>query len=449
MKRIYAIAVLLLLLACPQAQGAISFDAAASTSGQAATFTWSHTVAGSEPALFVAIGIQNDVAVSPVTAVTYNGTAMALARRDLVTFQIISELWYLPNPDGGAHPVTVELSTSSKMACGSISLNGVHQTDPVPTVNGNCNSSAQSGPVTVAITTAFDDSWLLDCMYLASASIPVTANSGQTEQWQDNTGGGADAQNSWGEGSTRAVGNAGSYDASWTWTGAKKWCLSVIEVRETVAVDDGQHYGRLYWRGANSVSAGTLAFWQFENNLVDKTGTYALEAEATGKAACYDQISPPNLSYHLCPEISDVNTCVHTDGAITGTVQTIEFYLYGNGVNNTWFFDGDAGANLCAGVQYRVGADPSFFFNINGWGYFQDTIVGGATSWFHYGITMDGVDCRIYRNNVEVKDGANVYQSVDEAWHFGNHRNHTVGCDIYIDMVRLSSVVRTSFPTLD
>lgn len=455
MNRIYAIAVFLFFSACPLGHAAISFDSAATTSGDLSTFTWTHIVAGEDPALFVAAGIQNPGATSPITAVTYNGVPMTLARRDFITFQVVSELWYLANPDGGSNPVTIELDATEKMACGSISLNGVHQTDPVPTVNGNCNSSAEVGPVTVAITTAFDDSWLLDCMYLATASIPVTATSGQTERWQDNTTGASDASNSWGEGSTRSVGSAGSYDASWDWGTSKKWCLSVIEVREQPAVvADGQNLLRLYWRGDNSITAGTLAMWQFENNLVDKTGTYDLEAEGTGTAACYDQLSQPNLSYHLAADASDLNTCMHTNGNITGTVQTLIFYVQvqTGAIANSWLFDGDGGVNNC---KVHANSDD-FYFCFGGTYNWHPETDHTLDQWYGYAVTMDGVNIKIYKQSdvpfgsfVTVKDGSNTYQSVNKTWHFGNQAAHSLASDRHLDWIRLMSTVETVFPILD
>lgn len=224
--------IILSLLAMPLvARAAIAFDAATTISGAASAFNWAHTVTGGNTLLVVFLGIQSNDATSPVTAVTYNDEALTMARRDFVTFQIVEEVWYKVAPASGSNTVSVLLDASQKMVCSATSLTGVHQADPVPTTSGACSSSAAVGPVTIAITTAYDDSWILDGMYLATGSVPVTAASGQTVRWTGNTTGGSDASNSLGSGGTESIPSASANDVIWTWGTSKKRCLQVIEVR--------------------------------------------------------------------------------------------------------------------------------------------------------------------------------------------------------------------------
>jgi len=225
-----------LFAATVPAKAAIGYDNASSTAAEATNINWSHTTgSGDDRALYVQVGIQNPVDVSPVTAVTYNDVAMTFIRRDRVTFQIFVETWGLVNPASGSNTVSVKMSESEKIAAGAISFTGVHQTDAWPTDAGRINSSGEAGPVTVSITTQYDDSWLVSLCQRNTANGPATVTSGDTQRWSNNTTGNPDASNSYGQGATRSVGTAGSYDVVWDWAGSYKNGQQVVEIREAPA----------------------------------------------------------------------------------------------------------------------------------------------------------------------------------------------------------------------
>ncbi len=189
----------------------------------------------------------------------------------------------------------------------------------------------------------------------------------------------------------------------------------------------------------------SLALWYFDNDLTDETGTYNMAAEGTGNAAAYGQTAPPQGTHHLSPNADDANTCVHTNGNITGTVKTFECFVhFQTGITtNKWLWDGDGGVNVFR-VQYHL---LHLYFCIDGNYNIHDEL-HAADTWYHYGITMSGAadpGIEIFKDNISIKEYANDYISVDKTWHIGNQAGHATASDYYVDEVHLSDVIRTVF----
>jgi len=124
--------------------------------GQINGATWSHTVTGSDPYLFV-VTYKNDAATS-VDGVTYNGSAMTLLEtraRSNYAPQIMY-LWGMANPPTGAHNVVVTTTGSdSASSAYSWSYTGV---DSIEADNSNAGNG---GTNTVSVTTTDADAVLV------------------------------------------------------------------------------------------------------------------------------------------------------------------------------------------------------------------------------------------------------------------------------------------------
>src|ERR1035437_1448003 len=116
--------VLLFFTAAFGIYGAIAYDNSASTSGQAASFTYAHIVnSGSDQIMIFGIGLRN--ASGTVTGVSYSARTLTFVTRTAAT-NFTSEIWYMLNPPQGSASVTVRLNARVRAAMGSTMYAGVN-----------------------------------------------------------------------------------------------------------------------------------------------------------------------------------------------------------------------------------------------------------------------------------------------------------------------------------
>ncbi len=225
-----ALAIGLMLLLASSASGAISFDAASSISGAATVYNWAHTNNGDF--LLVKIHYHDDSSGCDISSATYDGEAMTQLFCVETDFQFGVAYYYKVNPATGTNTISVTKLGTQKATMGGISLSGVHQSDPVPTFNTDLDSSADTGPSDLGITTVNVDSWLVgSCSIHTDDEFPVV-NSGQTSRWNSQTTGNPDSGNESVRGSTESVTTAQLYTDSYDWTTAHQHSHGVVEVRE-------------------------------------------------------------------------------------------------------------------------------------------------------------------------------------------------------------------------
>ncbi|TLZ55750.1 MAG: hypothetical protein E6K17_05080 [Methanobacteriota archaeon] len=219
----------------------IAFDASASTSGSAASFTFAHTTSGANRLLLVGVTIRTD-AGQTVSSITYAGAGLTFVRADTIAASVRSELWYRIAPATGSNSVVVTLSASAKAAVGAISLTGVDQTTPVDAQNGATGTSVTPS---VTVTTVMDGAWVVDAVAFRStgAGTPTgTAGAGQTQRWSQYNEGGGTATNIRGKGSTEGPKTpAGAVVMDWTLAASVDWAISGVAVRPTDARITVQH----------------------------------------------------------------------------------------------------------------------------------------------------------------------------------------------------------------
>lgn len=164
---------------------AIAFDAASkSSAGTGNTLTWSHTVTGSQPILFVLTSYEG---LNVPTGVTYNGVAMT--RIFGINTSDSNDLWYLINPATGANNVVATWNSSGPNRIASAaSYTGVKQTgqpeaQTTPTRNSSTSSLSQN------LDTIADNSWVIMAGFSSASNLAAgtaTTQRGTTA----NTGGG-------------------------------------------------------------------------------------------------------------------------------------------------------------------------------------------------------------------------------------------------------------------
>lgn len=153
------------------------------------TITFSHTVAGSEPVLWVCVsGFRSGGSVDP-TGVTYNAVALT----ELADFlggggndNAIS-LWRLINPAAGTANVVVTFAAATEAVAMSISYSGVDQTTPNDAIQEN--DSTATDP-THAITSETGDMVVDFVLGWGTAGDAWQASGGLTERLENsNTNG--------------------------------------------------------------------------------------------------------------------------------------------------------------------------------------------------------------------------------------------------------------------
>lgn len=209
--------------------GGIQIDTISTNSGDASSFTYSHTVgAGCVPTnrlLIVAVEL-NDAGGTTVSSITYNGTPMTfVASRQHASGKPRVEVYQLVAPPTGTHDVVVTLSGIDKVTIGAISYTGVDQTTPIEGV-----SIAEGTSTTPSVIVSSEAGDLVqDAMAtIADGSVtPPSAEAGQTARWNVEMGG-PGVTNHFGTGSTED--GAASVTMSWTLPESKDWVTIAFNI---------------------------------------------------------------------------------------------------------------------------------------------------------------------------------------------------------------------------
>ena len=163
---------------------AIEFDALGGpTSATSTGLTWSHTVGSGLNRLLIVVTSVSGVGVD-ITGVTYNSVAMTMA---LDTGNNPSyRIWYLANPDSGAHDVAASSNGdgSETIRGASTSYAGINQSEPVETAGAT--GAVGGSPLTINITTVRDGCWLVSGGKTDDA-VTVSAGAGTVVRGTDST----------------------------------------------------------------------------------------------------------------------------------------------------------------------------------------------------------------------------------------------------------------------
>ena len=151
-------------------------NVAGANRGTTSPVTWNHTVA-SGGVLYVYIGFQFPAA-DPVSAVTFDGAAMTLIKKDTNNSRQL-QVWGILNPTtGSAKAVSVSFSTTGTPTCwgGSVSYTGVNTSafsSVTPVANNNVGDT---NTISTSITTTADNSVVLGAIWDENINIASYTN---------------------------------------------------------------------------------------------------------------------------------------------------------------------------------------------------------------------------------------------------------------------------------
>ncbi|MCP4265297.1 MAG: hypothetical protein GY777_06940 [Candidatus Brocadiaceae bacterium] len=154
----------------------------------------SHNISGSNTLIVVGVSLDDGDSSKTVNTVTYNGISLT----QLVEIQgewngskNAAEIWYLnpsSNPADGSYDVvvTIDSGNTNEITAGVITFTDVDQATPIDTGTVQSNGGKAKDD-TLTVTSATDDL----VMNIATTATPsLTADTGQTELWNLELGGG-------------------------------------------------------------------------------------------------------------------------------------------------------------------------------------------------------------------------------------------------------------------
>jgi hypothetical protein len=176
---------LLALLLASTLQGAVALDTSANSSqapasGTDVAITIAYTVTGSNTYLIVGVSVYDSVRSSGImSAVTYNGVAMARINQTFVATTRTVDMWGLKNPATGTHNVVLTNGGAQSQATSTViisSWTGVDQTTPIGT------SAVATGTTTASTTvTSVAGGAAVDQIAESNSQTPTVTGSGQTQ----------------------------------------------------------------------------------------------------------------------------------------------------------------------------------------------------------------------------------------------------------------------------
>lgn len=168
-----------------KAHAAIGYDTATNSGAQttATSYSWSHTVTGTDTLLAVSAGVRLSNATF---SVTYNSVTMTAATSTNfgTAFSFIN---YLAAPAAGSNTVAVTIGggTPTSSGTGAVSLTGVDQGAPLDAVKVAIGNNVAS-PASVTVTTVADNAWIVDSIQTHN-NTPTVGGSAELRNSVDQT----------------------------------------------------------------------------------------------------------------------------------------------------------------------------------------------------------------------------------------------------------------------
>ena len=210
---------------------AIAFNSATSTNGNASSFTFSHTPAGTDRILLVYIAYKDS---SDMDSTVVFNTTESLTRLNSALFESVmfGSLWYLLNPTATTANVVVTLTGSTKAAIGAVSYTGV---EAIETGNDVVASAQDTNPLN-SITTVNADSLVVHALAVRDRGTGFTDDVNWTLRYTDNSTGNPANGTSFSRGYDRSTPTIGSYTADITIDQVEAWVSILAELRPVAAV---------------------------------------------------------------------------------------------------------------------------------------------------------------------------------------------------------------------
>lgn len=199
----------------------VSISSATSGNVQVPDLTWNHTSLGVNRDLKVEVSLEGG---KTVTGITFNGVPLVFTVSAELN-AVRSEIWNLVAPPVGTYPIVVTYSANTYCSAGTESLVGVDQSTPL----GNTQSATGTdmNPILV-LTTAYDNSILIDALSTAQTPILYTPGLGQVASWVHNAA--TDTR----QGGSSEIGSGTSPDAvtmQYNITQSTDWAYCAVEIK--------------------------------------------------------------------------------------------------------------------------------------------------------------------------------------------------------------------------
>jgi hypothetical protein len=210
---------------------AIFAASTSSTSANASSASWKHTVgAGDNRALVVGVALRN-ASSETVSSITYGGTSLTQVTSGSAAngTNVRVELWYLLAPAVGTDSsIEVTLSGSTAFAAGGVTLTGVNQTTPFDSFTSATGSSTAPS---VSVSSAAGDV-VIDIMGCVDTPT-VTIGASQTLQWTAASPGTPSTDQA--TGAQSVEGGAASVTMSHTLSSSQAWAIGAVSINPASA----------------------------------------------------------------------------------------------------------------------------------------------------------------------------------------------------------------------
>ena len=200
----------------------IEIDSVTTASGDANSFTFSHSVSGTNRLLVVSVQTSNGIVVDTVTHAGQNLTEFASMTH--AGSKPYVSTWRLVAPSTGSNNVVVTLSVgnSDKTVIGAVSYIGVDQSTPI---DGVVTGDGSSNTITATVTSESND--LVQDVVASLSPQQISVGAGQTARWNFEMGG-VGASSTWGGSSTEP--GAGTVTMTWGAVGNKEWVIAAFNL---------------------------------------------------------------------------------------------------------------------------------------------------------------------------------------------------------------------------
>ena len=213
---------------------AIAFNSATSTNGDASSFTFSHTPAGTDRILLVYIAYKDSA--DSVSGVTFNTTEdLTLLDSAIHGAVQYGSMWYCLNPSAVTANVVVTLTSSEKAAIGAVSYTGV---EAIETGNFSTTSGQDTNPLN-SITTVNADSLAVHALSVRDRTTGFTDDVNWTLRYTDNSLGNPANRTAFSRGYDRSTPTIGSYTTDTTIDAVEAWVSILAELRAAPAISGG------------------------------------------------------------------------------------------------------------------------------------------------------------------------------------------------------------------
>ncbi len=205
----------------------VDIDNQTSGSTTGSSLTLSHTTAGDNRLMLVAVSMGNPGGDS-VTEITYNGDSLIFVGIETYFVDSVNEaqveLWQLVAPDLGTHNVVITLSggTSYGTVAGVMTFSGVDQTTPL---GAFASAGGNSANPTVNISSGADELVFAAMTVEYPNNYSLVPEPGQTQRWDLNFG----SANS---GASTEAG-AASVAMSWSFGDSNQWVIGGVSIKPT------------------------------------------------------------------------------------------------------------------------------------------------------------------------------------------------------------------------